>query len=535
MRESISLMLLTCLVGVASSGGAAAQTVLVSVIEQHQNDMSYMVGDIDGDGLRDFLVHRWGPGVGYYIRMDVYSSRSGSLLLGIGPSPGTNFYHTRLGDVDGDGREDLGVDRRVTSSGGVQKFLEVVSGSTGLVLRSIAPSPSGQGGPYLMDDINGDGKAEYVVFDFRDVGGLVLAGQVDVIDGATGLVLRSHVGMAYELLRALPAELGDIDGDGFIDYVLASDSFPGPNAWRVHSGATGSLITIYSPIGDQIGIGDVNADGYEDVLQDWNVLGSYVQRVLAGPAFSQVLWSNSWVPASTPQYVYSAGRMGDFDGDGHSDFAVVDGQSGQTFMLSGRNQTVVVSYPPFGAIFLGIYRLLDSPGDVDGDGYPELMMGGGTTPSSATVNVVSGAPPGVSLFGAACTDQTGQIPRIGVGVGARLGKTLTVNLSNANPGLLAAVLGLGFSDLTWGGTALPLSLAFLNMPNCSWYVSGDVALTLPTVGLNGTRHHATHTIPVPAVTSLLGTSLYGQWLVLESGPNGLTGSTTRAVRTTVVP
>ena len=206
--------------------------------------------------------------------------------------------------------------------------------------------------------------------------------------------------------------------------------------------------------------------------------------------------------------------------------------AGQLCVMSGRDQSVLLDTNYF-ANNLG--QPIESVGDTNGDGVPDFLTSF-HGPGLHAFHIVSGIPPGVAPIGSGCPDSTSRVPLIGIGRGARLGQTMTVNLSNANPALIAAVLALGFSDQVWNGTPLPHGLAAYGLPACSLYVSPDVALWLPTAGLNGTRHHAQYSLPVPQVNALLGLDLFAQWLVFEQpSPGILAGATTRAMRMRVVP
>jgi hypothetical protein len=544
-RHSVQLCVATALF----CGLASAQTVLRTFAPYYTWDQIRVIGDIDGDGLRDFVFMRhsstlW-PGIG---NVDVVSSRMGGTLLQIPPSAAVLTVSVfRAGDHDGDGRDDIGVWEARLVGGSWTSAVVVRSGVNGAYLFQ---GPTANATPVGGVDIDQDGIPDVLVSDpGYSVGGMTQVGRVDAISGATGQVIRSHVGLVTNQALAAFARVGDLDADGADDYVLGSAGLYSPNpSFRFFSTRSGAPLAVVPKTSGTYGlglanIGDFNADGYADIiLRDQGsapLFGVYAVSVLGGPGLSQtqLLWSQYWLQQvpGPEYYTLNAGYIGDLDGDGHCDIALRGGIApAVSTVLSGRNQAVLHAFPHF-ANFSSIFDV-DSPGDVNADGFPDLVFrGSGPTATTAVISIVSGAPPGVSLLGTACADQTGRQPRIGVGVGARLGSTMTVNLSNANPALLSATLALGFSATVWGGTPLPLDLTPFGLPGCNWQVAPDAVLTLPTVGVNGTRHHATYELAVPQQSSLLGLDLFAQWLVVEPSAYGLTGSTTRAARMTVVP
>jgi hypothetical protein len=516
-----------------------AQTVLQTFPLQHINDKFETIGDVDGDGVRDLGFARWGGS------LDVYSVRSGTLLHQFVPPPQHYWAHrsfVRMGDVDADGFDDLSYwELRPVGSGWVA-FSVIRSGATGAYLHQI----QWDGGmPAVgLDDLNGDGHDDFLLWhSTANVGALTLAGHTDILDGATGQVIRSHsgTGSGQEFMVAWP--LGDLDGDGVRDYLGRDEGMFASNPMtRVFSGATGALISTYPRFGLYLrDIGDFDADGYDDMILSAHAqYAFYYTGVYAGPGLTQVLWYNYQVYGAPipPAYVVHGGHHGDFDGDGHADLQLAGGMVGdRVTLLAGRDGSILDAIPvsaiPNGQLSPGA---LDGPGDANGDGFPDhwiiddIVWG-----VTRVLRLLSGAPPGVLLFGTGCPDQTGTTPTMGIGVGAKLGKTLTVNLSNANPNHVGAFLGLGFSATTWLGVALPFDLGLVGMPGCDWYVAADAPLAVATIGPPGGRHRATVPIMVPANNGLLGAEVFGQWLVLEVGPSGPTGSTTRAMRTTVVP
>jgi len=367
------------------------------------------------------------------------------------------------------------------------------------------------------------------------------AGRCDILDGATGQILRTHLGTYASQELHCRAILGDLDRDGKRDYLVASNA----HFWG-YSSATGAQLFSFPKLTQSYGeyltdIGDFNADGFDDIV--FRDRGSYPYvvyeqtLVFAGPSATQQLWNHTtWIQNPGPIHYYEhVGRLGDLDGDGHADLGLIGGAAAiSSTVISGRTSSPLLEVGANSPYLHTLYNHLDGPGDVDGNGIVDLLIRHWPTATTQEVRLVSFAPPGVLPIGAGCASPMGSVPRIGIGTGARLGRTMTVNLANAEPTLLAAALGVGFSDQQWNGTPLPIDLGAYGLPGCFWRVAADVTLLVPTVGANGTRHHATHDVPVPQVPQLLGVALYWQWLVLEQGPAGVAGSVTGAMRTTIV-
>ena len=538
-RSSVSEVMRSCWfasLGALSMTAARAQAVLQTFPLNHTFDVVTLIGDVDADGVRDLAIKRYAGSYG----IDIYSLRTGALLMQLVPPAQHWYYEVKwIGDVDGDGHDDIAYQELRPGAG----YTVVRSGLSGAYLYQFLWPGPGEPLIYGLDDLNGDGRCELLLSDASaTVNGMQYAGRCDVIDGATGQVLRSHVGsFAGARLGGGPV-VGDMDGDGVRDYLVAR-----PGNWWGISGATGAQIFHHVPLTGSYGeyltdIGDFNADGFDDIVfRDRGNYPFYTYErtlVFAGPSATQLLWSYTWLFQNPGpiRYYEPVGKIGDLDGDGYDDLALLGGTSSVTStVLSGRDQSVLAGLVQAGGMAAQIWPLIGGPGDVDGDGIPDLLMRAFLASGPAFVILISGAPPGTAAFGTPCPDSTGIAPTIGIGIGARLGQTMTVNLSNATPNPFAAVLGLGSSDLQWNGTPLPIDLTLLGLPGCQWYVSGDALLALSTIGLNGTRHHATLEIPVPQNTQLLGVNLFAQWIVLELSPVGaLGGATTRALRATVV-
>jgi hypothetical protein len=517
-------------VGVGVAVGLPGQTVLTTIpLQAYGDDQVLLIGDVDGTGVRDLAIERVPGGLAAH-SVEIYSSRTGALLHQFLPPPGHSYGSLSwVGDVNGDGIADICFYVLAGSASGHV----IRSGVDGSLLHHIANAER----IYGLDDVNGDGKDDLLLSDpGATVNGILQAGRVDVVDGATLAILWSHFGWQQDQGLGGGPVLGDIDGDGKRDYVIGSSGI-----WWGQSGANGApLFTLQvgsptSSTSSLTDVGDFNADGYDDIVfveVGGPPMGPYRWvRVLAGPAMTQELWSYLWMWANpTPWYGRILGRLGDIDGDGFADLGIQGGDSwlAVSSVISGRNGSNLLVSPLAQA---AIWPELGSPGDANGDGFLDFFAP--TSTGSATA-LFSGAPAGVQTIGPGCPSLGVHTPQLGVSIGARLGRTLGVNLREANPNSLA-ILGGGFSNQQWNGAPLPFGLGVLGLPWCSWHIAADLTLAVATTANPGLPHHAQLALPVPNAPSLAQAELFWQWFVLEPSGPGAPGAVTAAVRTTVLP
>lgn len=275
-------------------------------------------GDFNGDGIADVIIGAPGSdGNGVNAgRAYVYSGADFSLLCTLnGPSSNDRFGSgvAFVGDLDGDGRDEIACGAQDASTGGGLVFVYRWTGTACQALFLLNPgTPSLDFGLWFMNgggDVNGDGTPDIYANDYQ-------LNRAHVFSGANGAKIWTLTGDAIGQF-GIGRMIDDVDGDGCADLVLAAwvQGTGAPNAGKafVYSGKTAAVLETFTHdvagagFGfDANGMGDVNGDGRFDYLITAaldNANGS------TGVAY---LVAGTVSPRSVP---------GDLDGDGHVDGA----------------------------------------------------------------------------------------------------------------------------------------------------------------------------------------------------------------------
>lgn len=570
--------------GQADEGGAfvyhgspdGLNTTAIWTVEGNQGGakMGYSlagVGDVNGDGYSDvivgalnydnghtdegaaFVYHGSATGISIMAAATVESDQTNAKMGG---------SVAGAGDVNGDGYSDVIVgallyDNGSTDEGAAFVYLGSATGintSVATILdcnqanAEMGRSVSGAG------DVNGDGYGDVIV-------GAYNYDNVETNEGAAFVYYGSAIGVgttaaatvesnqANALMGVSVATAGDVNGDGFSDVIVGAWSYDSGladegAAFVYHGSATG-INTIATSIVESnqasaymgfsvAGAGDVNGDGYSDVIV--GAVGYDGGQTDEGAAFvyhgtttgintiaAAIVESNQ----VNVQMGLSVASAGDVNGDGYSDVIIGaifydNGQTdeGAAFVCCG--STTGINTSPSAIVesnqataYMG--TSVAGAGDVNGDGYSDVIVGAHFYDNGATDEGIAFA-----FYG----NKNG-----GLRNNLRLYNSdliTPIQQSNmADPNLFGAGLyaksfiGRQKGKLTW--QTVKNGVAFTGSPitNSTAYTSQDPSLT--DLGLTGTelKHTIAKQFPAKATyirarikydlaTAITG-QVYGPW------------------------
>jgi hypothetical protein len=286
----------------------------------------------------------------------------------------------------------------VTAEGGSA----ILSSANGATTMSVIAYPGATSSPRVASaDFNGDGVPDLIAGT-----GPGLVGTVRIFDGKTGTMLQEIVPFG-NFTGGVNVAVGDITGDGVPDYVLSPDDGGGPRV-RVFNGKTNEQIADFFGIDDvdfrggaRAAIGDLNHDGKGDLIVSAGIGGGPRVAVFdgsqltatGGPKFTGDFF------AFEPELRNGAFlAAGDVNGDGYADLIVGGGPGGgpRVRVFDGKTLTASNQLSILADFFVGDVN--DHSGariaakDMDGDGRADIITGGGPGAAPTRIFLASGLP-----------------------------------------------------------------------------------------------------------------------------------------------
>ncbi len=388
---------------------------------QNNAQMGYSVacaGDVNGDGYSDVII-----GARYFTNGQ---QEEGAVFIYHGSTTGvSNVVQTQLevnvayanlgtsvscaGDVNGDGYSDVVVSSAQAINGGCAAF--VYHGSSTGITTTVQTQITNGFGSWIVSisvasagDVNGDGYSDIIIGSFYYENGQNQEGGAFIYHGSaagisTTIQTQLEINQAYAHFGCSVAGAGDVNGDGYGDVIVGAFWYDNGQsdegaAFVYHGSSTGITTTIRVQLegnqtlaqmgGSVSSAGDVNGDGYSDaIVGASNLDAAYVFHGSATGITTTIQAQLNGQPSS--QMGVSVASAGDVNGDGYSDVIVgamsfSNGQSseGGAFVFHGSAAgitTTIQTQLEWNQASAQIGRALASAGDVNGDGYSDVIVG----------------------------------------------------------------------------------------------------------------------------------------------------------------
>lgn len=343
-------------------------------------------GDFDGDGKNDYVVMNTTTNV-----VSIYRNLTAKDAKVASFAPRITFTVENGGtlnvvDFNGDGKLDI-----VLLGGYFTVLLNKASSGT-LTTSSFTKlaynSYIGLSKQVKMADLNEDGKPDIVTIS----GDSRLTFLRNIFDAADPTKFFDFKSQDYSTYNFISLELADLNGDRKPEIIVSSDYVPQILVFKNISANSNKLDAssfadpvIYNSYGTQLTIGDLNADGKNDIVSTVSVKNGGLALVMINKMSSLDFSSTSFDIFTFPTGTYpGAIKIAEIDGDGKPEILVVNRESKSFSILKNNFQgitfdansfaekvdfpTAVTDYPAYIDVF-----------DINQDDKPDVMINYGNS------------------------------------------------------------------------------------------------------------------------------------------------------------
>ena len=390
-----------------------------------QDSSIIRLADIDGDNDLDILIVDKVAGKIHLLINDGSGHFNDEALTRI-PVAIVNsasvITDAAFGDMDGDG--DIDIVLAYSQGQSVRLLLNTGAGVFPEAPSLSIPDLSVQAAALDLGDVNGDGYLDIIVasHDSKDI-----------------LLVNNKTGVGFFTKDAqfdLPAVIDgssdirfcDINGDGSLDVITTNNEIVGSSSLRnriyLNNGSgeftdvTDSVLPADSEYSEVLDIGDLDADGDMDL-----VVGCYGQNLLFinnGNAFEDR--TGDLMPTSPNGFHTNDIKLGDLNGDKYPDLIAVS-DTRTVFFINDKNGSfkfvdASIRLPDYASTPAQIGGSNVQLADIDGDGALDIIIGGPSSPPHILTSSADNKGPVLDHIG----DKT-----------AEVGKDLTFNIHASDP------------------------------------------------------------------------------------------------------